>query len=697
MVIKRIELKDFMNSEHSIIEFKRGINVLSGSIGSGKSTVLEAISFCLLDKTRGSSWKGYVRRGSKGFEIDLDVEVEPNEIMNFHYVGKANSSTCEKVITYKDKTYVNSDTKIILESTFDIDMLSKVVFTMQKAPSLSDMTPADRRTIFKKIFNSDFSEIIEDIKKDQLLLTEEIVQKKANISALESIPYDLVEIIPVDDTVIDALNSELKESQLQEVEFQRYEMYVEKMRDVTKKQANLSKISEDKSIILSKLSTFDKEVQLFADKIHSQEVVIADHQKNVLDISSSIQKAKDDLATLNTELEELQDAFDAKRFSIKIKKLEDDKIASRTDLSIAQKHLETHKKGQCDACGQTCEPKNIEKFEQEIQTLTQKITSIEAEIAEIRKAESDSTLSIKKFEKEVVLAKETVSKRESDKRQAEMLVTQGTQNLNFLVTSQKRVMDSDIPSLKERLVGFDSLTEETNAELSRLQSWCEANKVEKKDATTRASQQIQAEISKILGTIESNAQKEKMNQATLLKKAESQQKIESITLAINEVQLKNKLLDEAKSVFDVEFPGFVNLKACSILESYMNSFFAQIKPDFKIKIDLDKKGVNLFYTSDESGEWGELKLTSGGEGMLVTLGFNVATAHSFKSELLILDEPDKSNDHDSSTRLFEAINSISGFKQLIVVSHQPSAMEYFIEQGANVYKVKKGTFEQAVV
>ena len=48
LYIKSIDIKGFRAFEHPLtVEFQRGINLIVGPVGSGKTSILKAIEFCL--------------------------------------------------------------------------------------------------------------------------------------------------------------------------------------------------------------------------------------------------------------------------------------------------------------------------------------------------------------------------------------------------------------------------------------------------------------------------------------------------------------------------------------------------------------------------------------------------------------------------------------------------------------------------
>lgn len=66
-MIKDVEIKDFISHRDTKLEFTRGITVFVGHNGSGKSSVIDAVTYALFGKhTRGNGSKNLFRRGGQG-------------------------------------------------------------------------------------------------------------------------------------------------------------------------------------------------------------------------------------------------------------------------------------------------------------------------------------------------------------------------------------------------------------------------------------------------------------------------------------------------------------------------------------------------------------------------------------------------------------------------------------------------------
>lgn len=72
MLIQRVELRNVKSYVQETIEFKEGINGISGENGHGKTTILEAIGFALFDYLPYSA-SDFLRRGEKSGLVGVDV------------------------------------------------------------------------------------------------------------------------------------------------------------------------------------------------------------------------------------------------------------------------------------------------------------------------------------------------------------------------------------------------------------------------------------------------------------------------------------------------------------------------------------------------------------------------------------------------------------------------------------------------
>src|SRR3989344_1613872 len=82
MLIKYIRMHNIRSYISQEIRFPEGRILLSGDIGSGKSTILLAIEFALFGIKRGDlSGESLLRNGKAGGSVELCFEIEGKEII----------------------------------------------------------------------------------------------------------------------------------------------------------------------------------------------------------------------------------------------------------------------------------------------------------------------------------------------------------------------------------------------------------------------------------------------------------------------------------------------------------------------------------------------------------------------------------------------------------------------------------------
>jgi len=76
MIIKKIILENIRSYEYQEIEFKEGSTLLSGDIGSGKTSVLLAIEFALFGLQPGQRGAALLRNGKSEGGVKIFFEVD---------------------------------------------------------------------------------------------------------------------------------------------------------------------------------------------------------------------------------------------------------------------------------------------------------------------------------------------------------------------------------------------------------------------------------------------------------------------------------------------------------------------------------------------------------------------------------------------------------------------------------------------
>jgi len=81
MIIKSVKLENIRSYTRQLVEFPKGSVLLSGDIGSGKSTILLAIEFALFGIMRSLSGSSLLRNGKSKGSVELNFNIEDKEII----------------------------------------------------------------------------------------------------------------------------------------------------------------------------------------------------------------------------------------------------------------------------------------------------------------------------------------------------------------------------------------------------------------------------------------------------------------------------------------------------------------------------------------------------------------------------------------------------------------------------------------
>ena len=81
MKLKKIKLKNIRSYDEQEIEFPEGSLLLSGDIGSGKTSILLAIEYALFGLQPGQKGSALLRNNSILGEVVLELEIDGHEVI----------------------------------------------------------------------------------------------------------------------------------------------------------------------------------------------------------------------------------------------------------------------------------------------------------------------------------------------------------------------------------------------------------------------------------------------------------------------------------------------------------------------------------------------------------------------------------------------------------------------------------------
>ncbi len=81
MLLKRIVLENIRSYERQVVEFREGSTLLSGDIGSGKTSILLAIEFALFGLQPGQRGTALLRNGKDEGGVKIEFEVDDKDVL----------------------------------------------------------------------------------------------------------------------------------------------------------------------------------------------------------------------------------------------------------------------------------------------------------------------------------------------------------------------------------------------------------------------------------------------------------------------------------------------------------------------------------------------------------------------------------------------------------------------------------------
>jgi exonuclease SbcC len=107
-MIKDIQLKDFIAHRDTKLEFGKGITVFVGHNGSGKSSIIDAVTFALFaEHMRGKSNKNLVRRGANSAMVQMHFTLNSREFSIVRGLSSAGQSFSQFVLVSDGDKVVN--------------------------------------------------------------------------------------------------------------------------------------------------------------------------------------------------------------------------------------------------------------------------------------------------------------------------------------------------------------------------------------------------------------------------------------------------------------------------------------------------------------------------------------------------------------------------------------------------------------
>ncbi|MEK6912563.1 MAG: hypothetical protein AABX26_01245 [Nanoarchaeota archaeon] len=673
MIIKKITLKNIRSYENQVIDFPEGSTLLSGDIGSGKTSILLGIEFALFGLQPGQRGNSLLKNGEKEGSVFMEFEIEDKKIVVERNLkrGKAISQdSCSITIDgdKRDLSVTELKDKILELLNYPKEFSKKqnllykfTVYTPQeemKQIILED--PETRTNTLRYVFGIDkYKKILENT---SILASKLREEKRIKEAVVENMEQDKTVLI----------------SKEEEVEAKHYNLVSIEKELFIKKQER-KKIQEEKEQILEKID----EKRRLQQEIEKTKLVILNK--------------KDTIAHNNKTAEQLQTQINVLSM-IKF----DEKNVEELELQIIVLKKEKEKLGE-ENLKISSEMHSLTGKNQENETIRNKIRHIEIcptclqnvgpvyRSNVMNKLDSDISGNLKRTE-DLTVEKKSVT---SNIKKADEQISSKEKQINDLrilkiklqeIDEKKKRLDEILKSnevIQKDLELLNSHAELLNKSIFDLNKFDNLFEVKQKQFEDSLRQERNAEI----------------------KVAELKKEIEVFSRQIEELRERIKKTDETKKRIDnlVKIEAWLSKDFTSLVSTIEKNVMIKLKVEFSklfakwflmlvsdvFDVRLDDEFTPIIEHQDYEIDYSHL---SGGERTAIALAYRLSlnqVVHSLLSQvktrdLVILDEPTDGFSDQQLDKMRDVLNQME-VKQLIIVSHEQK-IESFVE---NVIRFRK--------
>ena len=377
MIIKKVQLENYRSHSNITVEFTKGVNLILGKNGRGKTSILEAIStvmFNTKDRSGKETGKSYIKFGEKSSKVDIDFIANDGREYNLKtefFKTKPKKQTLKDIIgsEYDGDIQEKLEELCGIKKGFEETYENIVIAKQNEFINIFKAKPKDREEIFNKIFNTQIykemydsflKEAIDKYKSEKENLDSKINYLKENMEDKEQITNFLKEEKELEKNLQDKFKNINVVSKNLENEIKDYETTEIELN-------NLIKNIKDEENKIKKYLNILKENIIEAKQAKKSKIIVKETEKSYLEYLEIENRLKDLRENLDNLLEEQKLNI---QYQNNIEKLELSNKNLKVDISSLEENIS----------------KNSEKKE-----------NLENEISELKIKEENLDLKLKKY------------------------------------------------------------------------------------------------------------------------------------------------------------------------------------------------------------------------------------------------------------------------------------------------------------
>ena len=377
MIIKKVQLENYRSHSNSTVEFTKGVNLILGKNGRGKTSILEAIStvmFNTKDRSGKETGKSYIKFGEKSSKVEIDFIANDGREYNLKtefFKTKPKKQTLKDIIgsEYDGDIQEKLEELCGIKKGFEETYENIVIAKQNEFINIFKDSGTTREKTFNKIFNTQiykemydsflkeavdkYKEKVKDLDREITFLKENMEDKEQTTNFLkeeEIIKNTLNKDFSETTEIINKLLNEIKDYETTEIELN-----------------NLIKNIKDEENKIKKYLNILKENIIEAKQAKKSKIIVKETEKSYLEYLEIENRLKDLRENLDNLLEE-QKLNTQYQNNIKILKLNNENL--KTDIINLEENIS----------------KNSEKKE-----------NLENEISELKAKEENLDLKLKKY------------------------------------------------------------------------------------------------------------------------------------------------------------------------------------------------------------------------------------------------------------------------------------------------------------
>jgi exonuclease SbcC len=680
MKFKRIKINNIRSYENAEIFLPQGSVLLSGDIGTGKTSILIAIEFALFGLQPGQKGASLLKTNTDEGSVELEFEIDEDIIILQRNLKRKKTVTQDSTfITINGKTEEKATTEV---KNFVLQKLNYPLEFAKKTNLLYRFTVYTPQEQMKQIITEDPETRLNTLR--HVFGIDKYKRIKENTTTLTAKLRE---------------NSRMSQGQIADLETRKANLQ-ERISSLEKTKSIIPGIEAEILLVKEEKSRKESDLNEVKEKIEEKRTLDTEVQKtNILLMTKKeqITKFTDDIKSIEEKLQKATESFNEEEFSSIIKNIEDKKLSKETLTtnlteitgkvsSLLSKKYDLEKLKEkishlrnCPTCLQDVSDTHkhaiFSKTENEMSLIDKEKESIDSEKQTKENLINEINLEITSLEEKKNILQETKIRlktiQEDSQRKGAM------EKQLTILTSDTSMLENQITTLKEsisELKKFDQIFEIKTKEFDEIHS---------------KEKQLEIKKAETLREINLNENEIELNKKEIAEKENIKKRL------MYTVELENWLANDfSELIGTIERNVMVKLK--SEFSSLFNTWFSILVPD-TFTVSLNDDFTPVIEQQDYELDYSFL---SGGERTAIALAYRLAlnqTINSLLSEIktkgiVILDEPTEGFSQQQLDKMRDVLAELD-VEQLILVSHDQK-IESFVD---HVIKLKKENLATRVV